>query len=340
MPQDHDVIAQISADKSVLGADHLAERARASWREVLPIHPAAELFPLMDADELATLAADIQRNGLITSIALWQADKSAPTQLLDGRNRLDALELVLGRPLRVASYTKRERTIWSLEVEEDGESTPVTDLIGDEGFPLDTLVESIFVLLPPDTDPYAYVTTANLHRRHLTAEQKRELIAKLIALAPEKSDRQFGKELGVDHKTIARARAEGEDVGKVPHVEKRTDSKGRHQPARRPKASAKPKPATAFDALGWWGQASPQTRAHFIDSVGRAPLCTAIPAKWDFENRILRAASTEKLLAELERRLPADVWNEHRTAVEAFARVLAGPTLDLTAPISEMETKH
>ena len=31
-----------------------------SWRDVLPIHPAAELLPLMSADELHELAEDIK----------------------------------------------------------------------------------------------------------------------------------------------------------------------------------------------------------------------------------------------------------------------------------------
>jgi hypothetical protein len=57
------------------------------------------------------------------------------------------------------------------------------------------------------------------------------LLIDLIARAPGKSDRQIGKEVGVDHKTIATARAKGEDVGRIPHVATRTDSKGRQQPA-------------------------------------------------------------------------------------------------------------
>jgi ParB-like chromosome segregation protein Spo0J len=79
-------------------------------------------------------------------------------------------------------------------------------------------------------DPAAYV------RRHLTAEQKRALIAKVIAMKPEASDRQIAKQVKADHKTVARARAEAEDLGKLPHVETRTDTKGRKQPAKKRKA--------------------------------------------------------------------------------------------------------
>ena len=61
---------------------------RKSWRDVLPIHPAAELFPLMSESELRELGEDIKANGLRTSIVLYEG------KLLDGRNRLDAMELV------------------------------------------------------------------------------------------------------------------------------------------------------------------------------------------------------------------------------------------------------
>jgi hypothetical protein len=71
-----------------------------SWRSTLPIHPAAELFPLMSPDELKALGEDIKKNGLTSPVVLWRAN--SPVQLLlDGRNRLDAIEMMT-LPLNVA----------------------------------------------------------------------------------------------------------------------------------------------------------------------------------------------------------------------------------------------
>ena len=55
------------------------QAAPKSWRDVLPIHPAADLFPLMPEAELKALAQD---------------DADGNPVLLDGRNRLDALSLL------------------------------------------------------------------------------------------------------------------------------------------------------------------------------------------------------------------------------------------------------
>jgi hypothetical protein len=159
--------------------------------------------------------------------------------LLDGISRLDAIEIELGRPVRVVRRTRRLRTWWSLETHEDGESVPVTTLIGEAG---NSTAEQTFILLGRGIDPWAYVTSANLHRRHLTAEQKRDLIAKLIETDPTKSNRQIAKTVKVDHKTVASVRAEKEGRGEIPHVETRTDTKGRKQSAR--KTTTKPPPVS------------------------------------------------------------------------------------------------
>jgi hypothetical protein len=196
-------------------------REASSWRDVLKIHPAAELFPRMSDDELRELAADIKAHGLKQPIVSWSPGyvgdgvKDRPRYVLDGISRLDAMELA-GLPL----------------VSDEGELT---------GARFDQLWEKDRVCstasgrqIKPDTDPYAYVISANIRRRHLTAEQKRELIAKLIKSTPEKSDRAIAKTAKVDHKTVGAVRGNLEARGEVPHVATRKDAKGRRQPARKP----------------------------------------------------------------------------------------------------------
>jgi ParB-like chromosome segregation protein Spo0J len=79
----------------------------------------------------------------------------------------------------------------------------------------------------------AYVISANIHRRHLTAEQKREVIANLVKAQPEKSDRQIAKATGVSHPYVAKVRDELEQSGDVETVTTSIDTKGRKQPKRK-----------------------------------------------------------------------------------------------------------
>jgi hypothetical protein len=91
----------------------------------------------------------------------------------------------------------------------------------------------------PNDDPAGYVISANIRRRHLTAEQKRDLIAKLLKAQPEKSDRQIAKTANASPTFVGKIRAEKEAVGDVSTVDTRTDTKGRKQPAKRAKPEAK-----------------------------------------------------------------------------------------------------
>jgi len=73
--------------------------SKKSWRDVLPVHPAAELFPMMSEAELRELGEDIKKNGLKSPVVLWRdrstdADEPFRWFLIDGRNRLDAMEFV------------------------------------------------------------------------------------------------------------------------------------------------------------------------------------------------------------------------------------------------------
>lgn len=61
------------------------------WRETYHVHPVADIFPMLDDTELDELAEDIRQNGLRQSIVLWR-DEAGREFLLDGRNRLEAME--------------------------------------------------------------------------------------------------------------------------------------------------------------------------------------------------------------------------------------------------------
>ena len=85
----------------------------------------------------------------------------------------------------------------------------------------------------------AYIISKNIHRRHLTARWKRELLEQLIKQEPERSDRQTAKMAGVSQPHVGKVRKELEKSGDVKTVITRTDTKGRKQPASKlPKVQA------------------------------------------------------------------------------------------------------
>ena len=62
------------------------------WRERYRVHPAADVFPMMSDEELAVLGGDIKKNGLRNPICLWTDPEDCEDWLIDGRNRLEAME--------------------------------------------------------------------------------------------------------------------------------------------------------------------------------------------------------------------------------------------------------
>jgi hypothetical protein len=164
----------------------------------IPFHPLADIFPLMEGDEFDALVADIKANGLQKPIITYEG------MILDGRNRYRAW---------IAAGIRRKLH----------ENSEVIRIGGPDR---------------PFFDPAAYVISANIHRRHLTAEQKRELIAKLIKAQPKKSNRQIAKTAGVSHPHVAKVRGDLEKSGDVETVTTSIDTKGREQPAKKPQTKA------------------------------------------------------------------------------------------------------
>jgi len=79
------------------------------------------------------------------------------------------------------------------------------------------------------------VISLNLNRRHLSQDQKREVIAALLMVSPERSDRDIAEEAKVDHKTVSRVRRKQEQLGRVPQLAKTVGRDGKSRPARKPK---------------------------------------------------------------------------------------------------------
>jgi len=178
----------------------------------LEFHPLANIFPLMEGAEFDELVADIKTNGLREPIILYEG------MILDGRNRYRACIEADVEP----------------DFQSDGQRWRAMAPPGSRALTFDPkFPESPPIRTVKVGDPLAYVISANIHRRHLTQDQKRELVAKLVKAQPEKSDRQLAQIAKVDHKTVGTARAESEGRGEIPHVESRTDTKGRQQPAKK-----------------------------------------------------------------------------------------------------------
>ena len=181
-----------------------------SWRDILPVHPAADLFPMMTPDEITALGEDIKNNGLKQPIVLIKTPDG--DALLDGRNRLDAMASV----------------------------GLTTDL---------ALIEHR--VLDADADPFAFVISANIYRRHLTADQRRDLIAKVLKATPDASNRQIAAQVKADDKTVAKVRKVLEATADIPQLKKTTGKDGKartttpKKPAPPPPAAPAPEPASA-----------------------------------------------------------------------------------------------
>jgi hypothetical protein len=194
--------------------EDVARQAEAAgMSEQLQFHPLADIFPLMEGEELDALVADIKKYGVREKIVLYEG------KILDGRNRYRALQRLEGFPNYMTKGGGRIFTLGNVTVDRS-----------------------------QITDPVAYVVSKNVHRRHLTPEKKLEVIASLIKANPEKSDRQIAEQAKASPTTVGKKRAEMEEKGEVSKLDTRTDRKGVKQPAKKRKQRRKLESGTADEA--------------------------------------------------------------------------------------------
>ncbi|MBW8640400.1 hypothetical protein K1W69_24625 [Hoeflea sp. WL0058] len=123
---------------------------------MIPFHPIANLFPLIEGNAFDDLVADVGDNGLRELIVIHEG------QILDGRNRYRAMVASGQMNSETGAYSSKS--------------------VLNEGF-------RWFGSKPEDgDDPLKWVLSKNLHRRHLSQSQRAMVAAKLVNM-PHGGDR-------------------------------------------------------------------------------------------------------------------------------------------------------
>lgn len=130
-------------------------------------------------------------------------------QVLDGRHRLEA-----------AQQLAKEGVIVSL---------PTAEFAGDKA------------------DAYTFVASANLHRRHLSAQDRRAVAEHLLRINASFSDRQIAATAKLSPTTVGSVRKEMEERGEVSKLDTRTDKRGAERPSTQPSPKPKPQPKPLAD---------------------------------------------------------------------------------------------
>jgi len=103
---------------------------------------------------------------------------------------------------------------------------------------------------PTELRTFAY--SLNLNRRHLSREQRRDLIAQSLREDPQLSNREHARRTGADDKTVAAIREPLVATAEIPQLDRTTGADGRERPSTRaskdevtegaPKPKPEPKP--------------------------------------------------------------------------------------------------
>jgi hypothetical protein len=208
-----DGTASNTSASTLAQAEATAPTAWSSWRDIVPIHPAAKRFRPPTELEKRSLRGDLKRHGQREPVVLVRIGQG-PEQLIDGITRLD---------LQEANGDK------------------VIDSSGK------LIVPSRTVDLPDDAAAVAFVMSLNVYRRHLDLKERRDLVKDMLKNEPQKSDRQIGEVTKTDHKTVSKIRAAAEGRGEIPTSKTKTDTLGRKQPRKRVSKAATKRPVLKPD---------------------------------------------------------------------------------------------
>lgn len=142
-----------------------------------------------------------------------------------------------------------------------------------------------------EAEKLTHARRVNLLRRHLSQEQRRQLVADELRGDPSRSDRQIAAGLGVDHKTVGAARDRLGGTGEIPQLEKTTGTDGKARPVNKqhkrrlnsgigkttPSRDKKAGPSPMLDPRAW-SMSTPQEREAFVKTVGRSEFEDALNA--------------------------------------------------------------
>jgi hypothetical protein len=142
-----------------------------------------------------------------------------------------------------------------------------------------------------EAEKLTHARRVNLLRRHLSQEQRRQLVADELRGDPSRSDRQIAAGLGVDHKTVGAARDRLGGTGEIPQLEKTTGTDGKARPVNRqhkrrlisgigktmPSRDKKAGPSPMLDPRAW-SLSTPQAREAFVREVGPRDIEAVIKA--------------------------------------------------------------
>ena len=167
-------------------------------QEIVKYHPIADVWPMMQEDQLQELAADIKKNGLIQPVWLYQG------MILDGRNRWAACKIAGVEP-KTKEYTGDEPTAFAVSLNDKRRH----------------MNKGSLAAVAAELEPF-FAEDAKRRQRVSGGDKKSELVKSVVEKIPQPIDRpaskareEAAKSVGVNDRYVQDAkkvRAEAPEV--------------------------------------------------------------------------------------------------------------------------------